>query len=123
MSRIDAGLAFNAAKFNAAFARSHEFGSAMLRFDGSNNTGTFRVTYQHRLYYNLTQETGQAAYPSPLNRAWKDRVLEMASKVAHDFPSTRARPSILVSISDATITENDGVNDEQPRPNKSKVGE
>jgi hypothetical protein len=118
MGHIDAALALNVAKFNAAFARSHEYGSAMLRFDGSNDTGIFRVTYQHRHYYNLTQETGQAVYPSPLNRAWKDRVLEMASKVLV-IPSTRARPSILLSTSaDATMTENDGINDEQPQPNK-----
>ncbi|KAI2501687.1 hypothetical protein MHU86_12755 [Fragilaria crotonensis] len=116
MGHIDAGLAFNVAKLNAAFARSHEFGSAMLRFDGSNNTGVFRVTYQHRHYYYLTKETEQAVYPSPLNRAWKERVLEMASNVLV-FPSTRARPSsIEVSTTDdATITEQ---HDEQPRSNK-----
>jgi hypothetical protein len=79
MGHIDAGLAVNVAKFNAAFARSHEYGSAILGFNGSNNTGIFRVTYQHRHYYNLTQETGQTVFPSPLVRAWKDRVLKMAS--------------------------------------------
>jgi hypothetical protein len=116
MGHIDAGLAFNVAKLNAAFARSHEFGSAMLRFDGSNNTGVFRVTYQHRHYYYLTKETEQAVYPSPLNRAWKERVLEMASNVLV-IPSTRARPSsIEVSTTDdATITEQ---HDEQPQSNK-----
>jgi hypothetical protein len=80
MGHIGADLALNFAKFNAAFVKSHEYGSAMLRFDGSNNTAIFRVTYQHRHYYNLTQEMGQAVYRSPLNRAWKVIVFEMASK-------------------------------------------
>ena len=67
MGHIDACLAFNVAKLSTAFARSHEFGLAMLRFDGSNDIGIFRVTYQHRHFYFLTQKTGQAMYSSPLN--------------------------------------------------------
>jgi hypothetical protein len=88
MGNIDAGLTFNAAQFNAAFARSHEFGSAMLRFDGSNNTGVFCVSFQHRHYNYLTQATQQATYPtSPLNQSWKERVLETSANVLI-IPST-----------------------------------
>ena len=98
IGNIDAGLTFNVAQFNSAFARSHEFGSAMSRFDGSNNTGIFRVSFQHRHYYYLTQATQQATYPSPLNRSWKERVLEISANNVLIIPSTRARPSTDNSI-------------------------
>ena len=52
----------------------------MSRFDGSNESGMFRVTFQHRHYYFLTpQEKKQVIYPSPLDRVWKERVLQFAS--------------------------------------------
>lgn len=70
MGHIDAGLPFNhVGQFNAGFARSLEFGSSVMsRFlDGFNTTGTFRVSFQHCLnYHNLTPESKQATYPSPL---------------------------------------------------------
>jgi hypothetical protein len=53
---IDPSLAFDARKFNAAFAKSSSFGSLMSRFDGSNETGVFHVRFQHRQYYYFTQE-------------------------------------------------------------------
>jgi hypothetical protein len=89
---IDAELTFTTRQFNAAFAKSGSFGSVMSRFDGSNHTGMFRVSFQHQHYYFLTQETKQATYPSPLNQAWKKRVLDIAENVLI-IPSTRARPS------------------------------
>ena len=52
---IDASLTIDARKFNAAFAKSSSFGTAMSRFDGSNNTGVFHVRFQHRQYYYFTQ--------------------------------------------------------------------
>jgi hypothetical protein len=56
----------------------------------------FRVTFQHRHYYYLTQELQQVLYPSPLNGAWKERVLERAAN-SLTIPSTRARPAIVNS--------------------------
>ncbi|KAI2493758.1 hypothetical protein MHU86_20763 [Fragilaria crotonensis] len=123
LGHIDAGLTFNVGQFNAAFARSHEFGSVMSRFDGSNNTGTFRVSYQHRHYYYLTQESKQATCPSPLNQAWKERVMEIAANVLV-IPSTRARPCTgnLIPVLATTATDGDNVNanedEEQPSPSK-----
>jgi hypothetical protein len=69
----------------------------MSRFDGSNHTGVFHVRFQHRQYYYFTEEKRQVSYPSPLNRAWKDRVLEAAANV-FSIPSTRARPGAAITI-------------------------
>ena len=56
LGHIDEDLVFSVHQFNAAFSKSSTYGSATLRFDGSNSTGMFRVTFQHRHYYYLTQE-------------------------------------------------------------------
>ncbi len=104
---IDAALAIDTRKFNATFAKSGSFGSLMSRFDGSNHTGVFH--YQHRQYYYFTEEKRQISYPSPLNKAWKERVLEMAENVfsipstgqdllqSQFLPTTRLKPTILVT--------------------------
>ena len=94
---IDATLAIDTRKFNAAFAKSGSFGSLMSRFDGSNHTGVFYVRFQHRQYYYFTEEKRQVSYPSPLNRAWKDRVLEAAANVL-SIPSTGARPAAITKM-------------------------
>ena len=123
MGHIDGGLAFNVGQFNAAFARSHKFGSVMSRFDGSNNTGIFCVSYQHRHYYYLTQESNQTTYPSPLNRAWKERVMETAANVLV-IPSTRARPctgdSIPVLATTTAGAVNIDVNEDEGQSSPSK---
>jgi hypothetical protein len=62
MGHIDGGLAFDVGQFNAAFARSHEFGSVMSRFDGSNNTGIVRVSYQHRHYEDIVAGTSNIEF-------------------------------------------------------------
>lgn len=118
---IDEEITFSVRQFNAAFAKSASYGSVMSRFDGSNQTGMFRLTFQHQHYYYLTQETKQAMYPSPLNRAWKERVLEIAANVLV-IPSTRARPStvdsttvVLATSVGADVVANPDV---QESPNK-----
>ncbi|KAI2500839.1 hypothetical protein MHU86_13625 [Fragilaria crotonensis] len=108
---IDASLTIDARKFNAAFAKSSSFGTVMSRFDGSNNTGVFHVRFQHRQYYYFTQEKRQVPYPSPLNQAWKARVLEAAANVLV-IPSTRLRPCPLTESATADSTN------ENPSPNK-----
>ena len=113
---IDAALAIDTCKFNATFAKSGSFGSLMSRFDGSNHTGVFHVRYQHRQYYYFTEEKRQISYPSPLNRAWKERVLEAAANV-FSIPSTRARPAAITILANDT-TEGDCDTSDQPSPKK-----
>ena len=60
----------------------------------------FHVRYRHQQFYYFTEETKQILYPSPLNLAWKERVLEVASN-ALTIPSTRARPH-MSSMDDST---------------------
>ena len=59
LGHIDDSINFTVLQFNAAFARSGSFGSVMTRFDGSNESGMFRVSFQHRHYYYLTLEKQQ----------------------------------------------------------------
>ena len=92
----DEDLVFSVRQFNVAFSKSSTNGSAMLKFDGSNSTGMFRVTFQHRHYYYSTQELKQVIHLSSLNRAWKERVLKRAAN-ALTIPSTRARPATVNS--------------------------
>ena len=110
LGHIDEELVFNVCQFNAAFSKSSAYGSAMLRFDGSNQTGMFRVSFQHRHYYYLTQEMKQAMYPSPLNMAWKDRVLEIASN-ALICPSTKAQPAATADLTTVLATSVNGYAD------------
>ena len=88
----------------------------MSRFDGSNKTGVFHVRFQHRQYYFFTQEKRQVSYPRPLNRAWKEKVLEAAANVLV-IPSTRARPAGPLTP-DSTMAEDDNDTTQQPSPNK-----
>ncbi len=69
----------------------------MSRFDGTNQSGVFHINYQHHHHYYLTQETKQATYPCPLNRVWKESVLEIAAN-ALVIPLTRARRPQILSI-------------------------
>ncbi len=80
-------------KFNTAMSKAPLFASVMTSFDGSNQSGVFRVTYHHQHFYYLTQKTRQAVYPSPLNRAWRDRVLKVAANVL-TIPCTRQQNQI-----------------------------
>jgi hypothetical protein len=124
LGHIDASLTFTVRQFNAAFSRSSSFGSVISRFDGSNESGIFRATFQHRHYYYLTQEKKQVIYPSPLDRVWKEKVLEFAANVLV-IPSTRARPAaIAICVADTTAEKtNDGfaeqsIEDQGPSPSK-----
>ncbi|KAI2498084.1 hypothetical protein MHU86_16394 [Fragilaria crotonensis] len=105
-------------------SKAATFGSAMSRFDGSNQSGVFRINYNHQHFYYLTNETRRVSYPYPLNKkAWKERVLETASN-ALVIPSTRARPAVTLATHVDT-TESTNVDDEcaeaineQPSPQK-----
>jgi hypothetical protein len=101
---IDAGIVIDVCKFNTAMSKAPFFGSVMTRFDGSNQSGVFRVMYHHQHFYYLTQETRQTVYPSPLNRAWWDRVLKVAAN-ALTIPCTRAtRPNLTTTAHKRRLT-------------------
>jgi len=121
LGHIDASLNLRVRQFNAAFARSGLFGSVMSRFDGSNESGMFRVSFQHRHYYYLTQEKMQAMYPSPLNRAWKDRVLDSAANVL-SIPCTRARPHNVdtVTVLRSSVNETDVREENEPQSSNKR---
>ena len=108
LGHIDASLTLTVCQFNAAFARSSLFGSVTSRCDGLNQSGIFRVSFQHCHYYYLTQETEQVMYPSPLDRAWKERMHQIAASELL-IPSTSARPAAMSMISTTdTTAENIG---------------
>jgi hypothetical protein len=122
---IDTAIVIDVCKFNTAMSKAATFGSVMSRFDGSNQSRVFRIIYNHQFFYYLTNETRQVSYPYPLNKAWKERVLAVASN-ALVIPLKRARPGTLAThdVVLNTITEStnddDGADasDEQPSPQK-----
>ena len=117
---IDAGIVIDVRKFNTAMSKAPLFGSVMTRFDGSNQSGVFRVTYHHQHFYYLTQETRQAVYPSPLNRAWRDRVVEVAANVL-TIPCTRAtRPNLTTTQEATDNTDNTSTDTVECHPSSQK---
>ena len=54
LGHIDASIPIDVRKFNTAMSKASAFGSVMSRFDGSNQSGVFRINYQHHHYYYLT---------------------------------------------------------------------
>jgi hypothetical protein len=76
--------------FNAAMGRSGgDFdGQMMSRYDGTNTTGIFRLTFQRMLFYNVTDKNKQVAYPLPLGESWKEGVMAVAKNV-FTLPTTR----------------------------------
>ena len=123
MNLIDASIAIDVRKFNTAMSKSILFGEVMHRFDGSNATGVFRITFQNKFFYYFTQESKQASYPVPLNSAWKDKIMEAAANVLV-IPNTRARPADMsLAFVDMTGTNNNDTGgttyeDEEPSPQK-----
>ncbi|KAI2490129.1 hypothetical protein MHU86_24458 [Fragilaria crotonensis] len=67
-------------------------GQMMSRFDGTNTTGIFRLTFQQKKFYIVTDKNTQVPYPVPLDGSWKDRVLAVAKNVFNP-PATRSSPS------------------------------
>jgi hypothetical protein len=92
--RVDATM------LNAAMIRSKQFfdGPAMDRFDGTNPTGIFRVRFQKKFYYMLTDPFEQADYPCPLDIKWKDSVISVAMEVMSAIVITRSSVSSLFSV-------------------------
>jgi hypothetical protein len=116
----DASILIDVCTFNTAISKASAFGAVMSRFDGSNQSGVFRINNHHHHYHYLTKETKQAPYPCTLNQVWKERVLEIAAN-AHVIPSTRARPHTLKKTRVLAISvglETDANEDEQASNNK-----
>ena len=115
---IDASLVIDAKKFNIAMSRSNFYGESMTHFFGSNHTGVFRIYYGRQYFYFFTDAKRQVQYPSPLNSAWKERVL-MAGVNALEIPSTRARPSTTTTTTSmSTGTEVSDTTNEDELPAK-----
>ena len=120
LNLIDASIAIDVRKFNTAMSKSPLFGEKMSRFDGSNTTGVFRVTFQNKFFYYFTQESNQVRYPVPLNGAWKDKVMAAASNVLV-IPSTRARPALTrvdIQVADTNTAVTTRTEDGTPSPQK-----
>jgi hypothetical protein len=110
---IDKSFVVDSRKFNKAMTSSKsEWSESMLHFDGTNNTGVFRVCFQKQFYYFITERKKQVPYPAPLDAAWKDRVLAAAANVLV-IPTTRSRP---VPAVDADVTFGPRLSNNQPSP-------
>ena len=97
MSGLIDGTVFtvDAAKFNMALSRCRRhLGPSMDRFDGTNQSGVFRIKYIRSFYYMLTDPYCQAEYPSPLDKKWKDSVDSVATDVLRQ----------LVALSGGVVT-------------------
>jgi len=71
--------------FNRAMARSNKYGDLMVRFDGSNHSGIFKVVYRReQFYYVCTQAEQTPAYPPMSRKAeaklWFDSVVKAESR-------------------------------------------
>jgi hypothetical protein len=98
---IDLSFRIDAAIFNRAMSSSKSsWREAMLRFDGSNTTGVFRVTYKNRQFYFVTERKEQASYPCHLDARWKESVDAIADE-ALTRPVTRSRPAEVHRDDDA----------------------
>ncbi|KAI2495979.1 hypothetical protein MHU86_18546 [Fragilaria crotonensis] len=95
----------DAKKFNAAMFRSklHFDGLSMDRFDGTNQSGVFRITFQKTMYYVVTDPFEQVEYPYPLDKKWKDRVVSIAADVLSIGIRTRSTTSSLFSFKDNEV--------------------
>ncbi len=63
----------------------------------------------------------QAMYPSPLNQAWKDRVLDSAANVL-SIPCTRARPHNVdtVTVLRSSVNETDVREENEPQSSNKR---
>jgi hypothetical protein len=96
---IDRSFVIDCKRFNKAMSSSKtEWGEAMLHFDGTNKTGVFRVKFHQQFFYYFTERGKQVPYyPSPLDAAWKGRVLAAAANVLI-IPTTRSRPAVKEEV-------------------------
>jgi len=110
---IDEELTFNVRSFNTAMAKSKsEFNGLLIeRFDGTNTTGVFRVTFQKEKYYYVTNQNAQVLYPNPLDKEWKADALAAAKDVLR-MRATRSNSS---AVADTTFTTLISMSDRRKR--------
>jgi hypothetical protein len=121
IGHIDASvIQIDARKFNVATSRSGLYGELMTRFDGTNQTGVFRVIFSKQYFFYVTEKSRQVAYPSPLDSKWKDVVLQAATTVLV-IPSTRARPSLSPSNCDDEKNVNPTANDSNKQESQTSA--
>jgi hypothetical protein len=100
----------------------------MDRFDGTNQSGVFRVKYTRSFYYMLTDpQHGQAEYPSPLDKKWKDSVDTAAADVLRQLValpgvvparySTRSTSHSLTTLFSALTLQHFNFNEDLPALN------
>jgi hypothetical protein len=70
-------------------------GQMILRYDGTNATGIFRLIFQRTTFYNVTDKNMQVCYPMPLGDSWKGAVMDIAKNV-FCLPATRSTSTCQV---------------------------
>ena len=89
---VDSSFLIDKYKFNKAMTSSKsEWREGMLKYDGTNDTGVFRVWFSKQFYYYFTEKKMQVDYPD-MDTAWKESVLTVARHVLV-IPTTRSRPA------------------------------
>jgi len=63
-------------KFNRAMSVSEIWGYAMHCYDGTNNSGVWRLKYKGKFYYMITGCGEQVTYPSNIGNAWAKQIQE-----------------------------------------------
>ena len=96
--------------FNGAMGRNRgDFDGQMIsRYDGTNTTGIFRLTFQQAMFYMVTDKNKQVPYP-PLDDSWKEAVLTVAKNV---FNMTKTRS---LFSSHANMTPQDLTKEQAPK--------
>jgi len=67
-------VAVDVKKFNSAMTKSNKWGMAMRCFDGTNGTGIWQVSYNHRPFYMIGMPGLQVEYPAKLDLVWYQEV-------------------------------------------------
>ena len=94
-----------------AKSKSEFNGLLIERFDGTNTTGVFRVTFQKEKYYYVTNQNAQVSYPNALDKEWKADVLAAAKDVLR-MRATRSNSS---AVADTTFTTLISMSDRRKR--------
>ena len=82
--------------FNRAMARSKKYSDLMVRFDGINHSGVFKVVYRReQFYYACTQAEQTPSYPRMSRKAkahvWFDSVVKAESRAFKELSEDEGR--------------------------------
>jgi hypothetical protein len=112
----------NARNFNMAMGGRQVGGGLIERFDKTNTTGIFRVTYRHAKFYCVTGFNEQVEYPIPLDNKWKDAVIA-ASKDFFNIRLTRTTSLFSWQDEDNTTATTSSLSSRNKRQRISDVQE